>query len=127
METGRVYRKRILLADDQQGVREAIRFLLLVDEHTVREAANGNEALALFRKEPFDLVITDYSMPGMNGRELAAEIRKLTPHQPVVMVTAYLEDLGLENNEIDAVLSKPFSFQELRSTIARILGTACLI
>lgn len=127
MEPGRIYRKRILLVDDQQGVREAIRFLLLVDEHTVREASHGKEALEWFQREPFDLVITDYSMPGMTGNELAARIRVSAPHQPVLMITAYSEELALENNPVDAILSKPFSFHELRQTISRLLGPACVV
>ncbi len=123
----RILAKRILLADDQQGVREAIRFLLLVDQHTVVEAANGREALEAFQHQPFDLVITDYAMPVMAGNELARKIKALAPHQPILMITAYAADMGDKENPVDALLNKPFSFDELRQAIARLLATGCVV
>ena len=127
MQPERILGKRILLADDQQGVREAIRFLLMVDEHKVVEAANGREAFLAFQHEPFDLVITDYAMPVMAGNELARKIKALAPHQPILMITAYAADLGQKDNPVDAMLNKPFSFHELRQAIARLLAAGCMI
>ncbi len=124
MEPERVLGKRILLADDQQGVRDAIRFLLQVDEHAVTEARNGKEALELFAPGRFDLVITDFAMPVMAGNELAMEIKRLAPTQPILMITAYAEDLGKARNPVDAMLNKPFSFSDLRQVIAKLLGPA---
>jgi len=124
MEPERVLGKRILLADDQQGVRDAIRFLLQVDEHAVTEARNGKEALDLFAPGRFDLVITDFAMPVMAGNELAMEIKRVTPTQPILMITAYAEDLGKAGNPVDALLNKPFSFSDLRTAIAKLLGPA---
>lgn len=126
MEQERVFRKRILLADDQQGVREAIRFLLLVDEHAVTEARTGKEALDLFAPGLFDLVITDYAMPVMAGNELASKIKQIAPAQPILMITAFSEDLGKADNPVDAMLNKPFSFADLRQAIAKLLGTECV-
>ncbi|HWW01796.1 MAG TPA: response regulator [Candidatus Acidoferrum sp.] len=126
MEQDRVFGKRILLADDQQGVREAIRFLLLVDQHTVTEARNGKEALDLFAPGRFDLVVTDYAMPVMSGNELAFKIKQVAPSQPILMITAYSEELGKADNPVDAVLNKPFSFAELRRAIARLVGAGCV-
>lgn len=126
MEQERTFRKRILLADDQQGVREAIRFLLLVDEHAVTEARTGKEALELFAPGRFDLVITDYAMPVMSGNELASRIKQLAPTQPILMITAYSEELGKADNPVDAMLNKPFSFAELRRAIAKLLGPECV-
>ncbi len=124
MEPERVLGKRILLADDQQGVRDAIRFLLQVDGHAVTEARNGKEALELFAPGRFDLVITDFAMPVMAGNELAMEIKRLAPTQPILMITAYAEDLGKARNPVDAMLNKPFSFSDLRQAIAKLLGPA---
>ena len=126
MEQDRVSGKRILLADDQQGVREAIRFLLLVDEHVVTEARNGKEALELFAPGRFDLIITDYAMPLVSGNELASKIKQLAPNQPILMITAFSEDLGKANNPVDAVLNKPFSFADLRQAIAKLVGAGCV-
>ncbi len=122
MHPDRVLGKRILLADDQEGVRAAIKFLLHMDQHRVTEARNGREALDLFRNERFDLVITDHSMPEMEGSELAFKIRCESPKQPIIMITAYPRDLWDCENPVNAVLNKPFSFLDLRSTIATVLS-----
>ena len=124
MQPVRVLGKRILLADDQDSVRIAIRHLLEVDEHSVTEARDGREAFECFRRERFDLVIADYSMPEMAGSELAIKIKRLTPKQPIIMITAYTPELIPRDNPVDAVLNKPFSFQVLRKTIATLLAEA---
>jgi CheY-like chemotaxis protein len=121
MHLDRVLGKRILLADDQPGVRAAIKFLLQVDEHQVVEARNGKEALDLFRRDSFDLVITDYAMPEMQGSELALTIKRDMPGQPIILITAYTQELGAWGQEVDAVLNKPFSFVDLRAAIAKLL------
>ena len=115
-------RKRILLADDQPSVRQAISLLLSLDQHTVIEAANGAEALDLFMPDHFDLVITDFEMPIMKGNELAAKIKHLSPAQPILMITAYAQQLGDSANPVDAILNKPFHFEDLRQAMARLLS-----
>ena len=115
-------RKRILLVDDQSSVREAISLLLSLDEHTVVEAGNGAEALELFRRSQFDLVITDFEMPKMKGNELAAKIKQLRPAQPILMITAYAEQIGDSDNPVDALLNKPFQLEDLRQAISRLLA-----
>ena len=115
-------RKRILLVDDQPSVREAISLLLSLDEHTVIEAGNGVEALDVFGREQFDLVITDFEMPNMKGNELARRIKQLSPAQPIVMITAYAERLGDSSNPVDALLNKPFQLEDLRRAMAELLS-----
>jgi CheY-like chemotaxis protein len=112
--------KRILLVDDERAVRDLIRQLLRCDEHTVVEANNGAEALRLFSQDQFDVVLTDCFMPFVKGTELAASIRRLSPSQPILMITGY----GLRPgplNPVDAVLRKPFGLGELRSALAEVL------
>jgi CheY-like chemotaxis protein len=115
-------RKRILLVDDQRPVRDAINLLLGLDEHTVVGATNGVEALALFRADHFDLVITDFEMPQMKGNELATRIKQISPSQPILMITAYAERLDNADNPVDAVLNKPFQLEDLRRAVAELLG-----
>lgn len=121
MQPGPILGKRILLADDQPGVREAVRMLLCVDEHLVTEARDGKEALDLFSPGRFDLVITDYSMPRMAGNELATRIKAIAPEQPIIMITAFSEELNGFGNPVDAILNKPFSFSDLRKAIAELV------
>ena len=121
-EPGEVLRKRILLADDQQDVREMTKMMLSMDEHIVTEARNGQEALDLFTQDRFDLVITDYLMPVMKGDELARNIKRLAPAEPILMITGSATEFGDIQASADAVLNKPFGFQELRQAIAQVLG-----
>lgn len=113
--------KRILLVDDEPGVRKAIALLLSLDEHQVTEAADGAQALELFAPERFDLVITDLTMPEVRGDELACRIRHLAPRQAIVMITAYQPQRG-PLNPVDAILQKPPSLAELRREIAAALS-----
>jgi CheY-like chemotaxis protein len=120
-ESGKVSGKRILLADDQQEVRELLALMLGMDEHIVTETRNGREALDLFTPERFDLVITDYLMPLMKGDELARNIKRLAPSEPILMITGSADELGGIRGAVDVVLNKPFAFEDLRQAVAQVL------
>jgi DNA-binding response OmpR family regulator len=122
METDSVSRKRVLLVDDEPGVRVAVRLLLeALFDYQITEASNGREAVEVFHREKFDLVITDYAMPEMKGNQLAIEIRKVAPKQPILMLTAFADQLRGAENPVDDILNKPFSARELTSAIDRVL------
>jgi len=114
--------KRILLADDNVIVREVLCRILELDDHSVTEANNGAEALDLFIKGQFDLVVTDLEMPVMRGDELAVWIRQLVPRQPILMITAYENRRADSENPVDSVLHKPFTRDALRDAIASLLS-----
>jgi CheY-like chemotaxis protein len=114
--------KRILLVEDDAQVREAFRLLLNLDEHQVTEAENGRDACHRFTPGDFDLVITDYAMPEMKGDELAKTIKTLCPRQPVLMATSHTQRRCGPENPVDAVLLKPFTMEELRDAISRLLA-----
>ena len=122
MEQKIIRGKRILLVDDQPSVREALRMMLKFDGHRVTEANDGAEALDLFTKGQFDLVTTDFEMPVMKGDELAVRIKKLAPKQPILMITAYGNELGDSENPVDSILNKPFTIDNLRGAIAKLLS-----
>jgi CheY-like chemotaxis protein len=120
----KIMRQRILVVEDEPGVREALVLLLSLDEHQVTQARDGRQALELFRGGRFDLVITDYLMPHMKGDELAAHIQLLRPAQPVIMISAHAQSLTESGNPltgIAAVLGKPFMLADLRTAIAKVL------
>src|SRR5206468_8124896 len=75
--------RRILVVDDEPFVCDAVKMMLNFDGHVVETASNGKEALAMFEKGKYDLVITDFAMPKMKGDELAAAIKERSPKQPV--------------------------------------------
>jgi len=117
----RILRKRILLVDDEGLVREAVGRLLAKDEHTVVESNNGFEALSLFTRGHFDLVMTDFRIPFMEGNELATRIKQLAPGQPILMITGYGKKPG-PVNPVDAVLNRPFDLDQLRAVMATLLS-----
>ena len=98
------------------------KLMLDMDEHIVTEAGNGREALDLFAPGRFDLVITDYYMPLMKGDELARNIKRLAPAEPILMITGSAEEDGGIRASVDAFLNKPFGLQDLRQVMAQLLS-----
>jgi CheY-like chemotaxis protein len=110
--------KRILVVDDQADVCESIRMLLSYDGHLIETASGADQALAKFDGAKFDVVFTDFSMPGMKGDELALQIKKRSPATPVILLTAFPP--ALRPTAIDLVITKPFLLQNLRDGIAQV-------
>lgn len=114
--------RHILVVDDEPYVRQSVQLLLEDDGYIVDEAESGAEALALFEPGKFDMIFTDYCMPEMRGDQLAAAIKRRSPRQPVVMITAFPEKLTSSDcplGGIDSFICKPFEAETLRSAIAR--------
>ena len=114
----------ILVVDDEPLVSKSIQLLLQSDGHRVTTLTCGNDALLLLNDYQFDLVIMDFTMPGMNGDELAVAIKERFPELPVVMTTAYAETItysGKRLTGVDFLMGKPFSRQELRDAIAKAM------
>jgi len=117
--------RRILVVDDEPFVCDAVRMMLAFDGHQVETAGSGKEALNLFQKGKYDVVLTDYAMPAMKGDELASAIKNLAPEQPVVLITAYAEMLKSDDNPlhgVDFIVSKPFLLENLREAIEKTTG-----
>ena len=115
--------RRVLLIDDEPSVRAVTAALLAADGHSVREAASGEEALPLLAGEPFDAVITDRAMPGMNGDQVAAAVKRAHPRLPVVLLSGYgalMTASGEKPAAVDAVLGKPASLRALRETLTTL-------
>ncbi len=114
---------RCLVVDDEPTVRDTVRMLLEFDGHHVSTASSGEEALAIFEQGKFDLVFTDFAMPGMNGHELATVLKARAPRLPIIMISAHA-DAFLTNEpppNVDLLLSKPFRFEDLRNAVAGFL------
>jgi len=109
--------------DDEPAVGYTVKMLLEIDGHEVETTNSSQEALGLFESGRFDLVFTDFAMPGMNGHQLAAAIKAGAPDQPVVMITAHGGTL-IPSPHVDFVIGKPFRLEHLREAIARVLPAA---
>src|SRR5260370_39134021 len=99
---------RILLVDDNANGLAARRSVLEELGYGIVTAANGPEALEKFAVEKFDLVITDYRMPRMDGLELISRLRKLAPDLPIVLVSGFVDTLGMNeaSTGADVVIQK---------------------
>ncbi len=115
----------VLLAEDDEAVRRAVRRMLEAAGHEVLEAALPADALEIAqrRRERVDVLLTDLVMPGMNGLELAARITALRPHVGVVFMTGHAEFQGADGGAaaLDApLLRKPFSAADLSEAIRSV-------
>lgn len=119
----------ILVVEDHESLRLAIRDLLAMEGYVVLTAADGLEALSRLEEVCPDLIITDIMMPGMSGHELCARVRAHPEWAsiPVVFLTAKAEKEDRQRGEVlgvDHYLVKPFNPQELLQVVRALLKTA---
>ena len=117
----------VLVADDEEDIRELIVFRLENSGYTVIEAHDGAEALELARSEQPDLAVLDVMMPKMDGYELTQRLREdeATSRMPIILLTARTQEADVQHGfdaGADDYIRKPFSPEELRSRVQAILG-----
>jgi PAS domain S-box-containing protein len=117
---------RILVVDDEPEQAELLAEMLAGEGHEVRQANSGEEALECFAEEgaAFDLLVTDVSMPGIQGWELAKRVREQNPTTGIVVVTglaANFTDAELEASGVDRCLSKPVRLDAFVGTVNEVL------
>ena len=117
-------KKRILVVDDHEQMRTYIKTVLTPD-YAIVEAEHGKHALDLIQKQSFDMIITDYMMPIMNGETLVKELQTKQIKTPVIVLTARTDNQGKLNMlrlGIDRYLNKPFLEEELLLSIKTSLS-----
>ena len=118
--------KKVLIVDDEEHIRELIKFNLKKEGYDTEVAVNGTEALKIIREIKFDLILLDLMLPEIDGLEVCKEIRRNeeTSDIPVMMITAKGEEfdkvLGLELGA-DDYITKPFSIRELMARVKALL------
>ncbi|MDQ6992561.1 MAG: response regulator [Mariprofundus sp.] len=109
----------VLLVDDDKAVLKIHTFYLERMGYKVIAVSSGCAALAEFRRQPdlFDMLVSDFQMPGMNGLELIAEMRKLVPDLPVLMVSGYADDVLIHQLMAEKVklATKPLTYSAFSS------------
>jgi CheY-like chemotaxis protein len=121
--------KNILVVDDQKNVRFILTELFEEMGYRTQEASDGLDALEKLQNDSFDLVISDLSMPRMDGFSLLETIKTDMPDMPCVIITGYtnnvicdrVKDLGA-----DAFLRKPFTVDEMSHLISGLIATTSL-
>ena len=115
---------RILLVDNNASGLRARQTVLEESGYRISTASSGEDALEQFSRQQPDLVITDFKMGRLDGRDLIARLRKKAPEVPVILISGYADALGLneENTGADAVIQKSaHEVSHLVRTVARLL------
>ena len=118
-------RPRVLVVDDESTIRDLLSKTLALAEYDVDMAPDGRTALDRLRVIPYDLLITDLKMPGVDGLTVIREARRLKADLPVIIITGF----STESSAIEAVnlgvagyLTKPFRVPQVLAAAARALG-----
>jgi two-component system, cell cycle response regulator CpdR len=112
---------RILYVEDNEIVREVTAELLAQDQRRIVACATAEEALKEFETNPFDVVITDVSLPVMSGIDLARSILELKPQMPIILASGYDLNFGIENWGANVCsIIKPFEATEIEALMARL-------
>ena len=118
--------KKILLAEDEEHILDAIKLNLELEGFAVSVCINGTGAVSLAKKQPFDLIILDVMLPGIDGFEACRQIKQVHPQTPVLFLTA----LSDSQNRIkglklaDDYLPKPFNLEELILRVKNLIKRA---
>lgn len=114
----------LLVVDDEPGMREFLEIMLRKEEYNVKVASNGEEAIEMLKKEPFDLAIVDIQMPGINGIEVLKNSKENHPNTTVIMITAFAShESAIEAMKLGAYdyITKPFKIDEIKLVISKAL------
>lgn len=118
---------KILVIDDEQGIRDLFKYLLIPEGFIVKEVSNGYDAVEIIKKNDFDLLFLDVHMKGMNGEQTLKEIKKIKPNQTVIISTSssdinyIFEDKAKNEGAFDCIY-KPFTVDEIVKTINEALS-----
>jgi CheY-like chemotaxis protein len=114
----------ILLVEDESITRANIADVLRSDGYAVDEAGDGAQAVELFAKRQFDLIVTDFVMPRMDGLRLISRVHSTSPHTPVILVTAYLSTIPGKAilQKTAEIIGKPVEPDVLLGTIKNLLS-----
>lgn len=113
----------VLVVDDEEGIVEIFKAFLQELSFQVFGATSGKEALEIFNLHAINCIITDVSMPTMNGIELAAQVRKINKDIPLFFMTAYHDQPREVLNQFfpKAIIFKPFDFEETSLLIKKMI------
>jgi CheY-like chemotaxis protein len=113
-----------LVVDDEEAIRDVLSRMLSLMGYAVSVAKDGEEGLKVFMECPFDLVLTDLNMPGLDGWALASHIKEKSPQTPVVLITAEDKDgilRKLKESAVDHAIFKPFGLKDIQKMVGKIL------
>jgi two-component system cell cycle sensor histidine kinase/response regulator CckA len=115
-------RGKVLVVDDNNSLRILVSRMLCRLGYEVSSADSGEKGLSIFHENKFDIVLSDYEMPGIDGVALACSVKKSSPCTPVVIMTGAGKEtvFSRKSNAVDKVISKPFTLAEIGETIQNL-------
>ena len=115
---------RILVVDDEPGIREFLQIMLEREGYEVSSAENGTEAISRFKKKKYDVVIADIKMPKVSGLEVLSSVKEMSPETSVILITAHASfESAVEamNEGAYDYITKPFNVDEIKVTVSNAL------
>lgn len=115
---------KILVIDDDEGVRESLVSILRCEGYSVDEAKNGKEAIAKSYKNLYNLAIVDYRLPDIEGTQLLSELKETAPKMAKIMITgfpSFKNTIEAYNKHVDALMIKPVEIEVLLQKISFLL------
>jgi two-component system, response regulator, stage 0 sporulation protein F len=117
--------ERVLIVDDQYGIRILLNEVLQKEGYDTYQAANGLQALEIVQENVPDLILLDMKIPGMDGIEILKRVKALYPDMKVIIMTAYGElDMIQEAMDLGAIthFAKPFDIVDIREAVKKYLA-----
>ena len=125
-----MHNSRILLIEDDANIASSLQLVLGNEGHDVVLTARGDEGFARAQRENFDVVVTDWKLPGLNGIELVRQLHAAQPRLPIILMTAHgTSETAIEATKFGAFdyLMKPFEMEELLEVVERAAAASRLM
>lgn len=114
---------RILVVEDDNLFLWTLMHFLEKEGYEVVPAGSGEKAFAMLQERSFDIVISDFHLPGFNGKELIKKVKSVRPATKTVLITAYQpEEMGKEDSTLNAYLNKPIELGNLRKVLQELMS-----
>ena len=117
---------KILLVDDDEWIRDSLSLFFEAEGCNLLAFETAEEAISVVKQQAYDIVISDYKLPGMDGLEFLRRVKEKRPNAFEVLITAYANcDLLKEAKEIGVkdIIPKPFTSKDVETSLARIVET----
>ena len=121
----RVKNMKILLVDDDEWIRDSLRLFFEAEGCNLRTFETAEEGMEAVTQQAYDIVISDYKLPGMDGLEFLRRVKEKQPNAFEILITAYANcEIVKEADEIGVkdIIPKPFTSEDVETSLSRIIG-----
>jgi len=121
----RIKNMKILLVDDDEWIRDSLRLFFEAEGCNLRTFETAEEGMEAVTQQAYDIVISDYKLPGMDGLEFLRRVKAKQPNTFEILITAYANcEIVKEANEIGVkdIIPKPFTSEDVETSLSRIVG-----